>query len=163
MAVIPQSEFPALLGEIFSLASQAGLAIDQIGYQPKELEGQGLLRYGLAFSVHGDYGQVKRFIYSLEQSERLFVIDGLTLSGGQEAGEATVELRLQLRHSDGSHEQANCSPYCQDIFLASFTFWATLRIRFLRSVLDGLQSSRLPLPRCLRQRCNRVPERGPGE
>jgi type IV pilus assembly protein PilO len=96
-AVIPaKSEFPALLGEIFSLAGQAGLTIDQIAYQPKEVEGQGLLRYGLAFSVHGDYGQLKRFIYSLEQSERLIVIDGLTLSGGRESGEATVELRLQL-------------------------------------------------------------------
>jgi type IV pilus assembly protein PilO len=95
-AVIPaKNEFPALLGEVFFLAGQAGLAIDQISYQPKEMEGQGLLRYGLAFSVHGDYGQVKRFIYSLEQSERLIVIDGLTLSGGREPGEATVELRLQ--------------------------------------------------------------------
>jgi type IV pilus assembly protein PilO len=96
-AVIPaKSEFPALLGEIFSLAGQAGLTIDQISYQPKEIEGRGLLHYGLAFSVHGDYGQVKRFIYSLEQSDRLIVIDGLTLSGGRESGEATVELRLQL-------------------------------------------------------------------
>jgi type IV pilus assembly protein PilO len=96
-AVIPlKGEFPALLGEIFSLAGQAGLTIDQISYQPKEEEGQGLLRYGLAFSVHGDYSQVKRFIYSLEQSERLIVIDGLALSGGRESGEAMVELRLQL-------------------------------------------------------------------
>jgi type IV pilus assembly protein PilO len=96
-AVIPsKSGFPALLGEIFSLAGQAGLTIDQIGYQPKEVEGRGLLRYGLAFSVNGDYGQIKRFIYSLEQSERLIVIDSLTLSGGRESGLATVELRLQL-------------------------------------------------------------------
>jgi len=96
-AVIPsKTEFPALLGEIFSLAGQAGLTIDQIGYQPKEVEGRGLLRYGLAFSVNGDYGQIKRFIYSLEQSERLIVIDSLTLSGGRESGLATVELRLQL-------------------------------------------------------------------
>jgi type IV pilus assembly protein PilO len=96
-ATIPaKSEFPALLGEIFSLANQAGLTIDQIGYQPKEVEGEGLLRYGLAFSVRGDYGQVKRFIHSLEQSERLMGIDGLTLSGGRDSGEAKVELRLQL-------------------------------------------------------------------
>jgi type IV pilus assembly protein PilO len=91
-----KNEFPALLGEVFFLADQAGLAIDQVSYQPKEVEGQGLLRYGLAFSVRGNYGQVKRFIHSLEQSERLMIIDGLTLSGGRESGEAKVELRLQL-------------------------------------------------------------------
>lgn len=96
-AAIPaKNEFPALLGEIFSLADRAGLSIERIGYQPKEVEGQGLLRYGLAFSVHGDYGQLKRFIHSLERSQRLIVIDGLTLSGGREPGEAQVELRLQL-------------------------------------------------------------------
>lgn len=95
-AIPAKSEFSALLGEIFSLADKAGLSIDRIGYQPKEIEGQRVLRYGLAFSVHGDYGQVKRFIHSLEQSERLIVIDGLTLSGGRESGEAQVELRLQL-------------------------------------------------------------------
>lgn len=96
-AAIPaKSEFPALLGEIFSLADKTGLSIERIGYQPGEVDGQGLLRYGLAFSVHGDYGQVKRFIHFLERSDRLIVIDGLTLSGGRAAGEAQVELRLQL-------------------------------------------------------------------
>jgi len=96
-ATIPgKNEFPKLLGEIFSLTSQAGLAIDQISYQPKELADQGLLRYGLAFTVRGSYGQVKRFVHSLEQSERLLIIDSLTLSGGRDSGEALVELRLQL-------------------------------------------------------------------
>lgn len=96
-AAIPgKNEFPKLLGEIFSLSGKAGLSIDQISYQPKEVAGQGLLRYGLAFTVRGSYSQIKRFVYSLEQSERLLVIDSLTLSGGRETGEALVELRLQL-------------------------------------------------------------------
>jgi len=96
-ATIPaKTELPALVGDVSALAGQAGLAIDNIVYQPKELEGQGLLRYGLAFSVHGEYGQVKRFIYSLEQSERLIVIDGITLSGSREPGLTKVELHLQL-------------------------------------------------------------------
>lgn len=96
-ASIPvRSEFTALIGEIFSLAEEAGLTIDRIGYDPKEMAGQGLLRYGLAFSVRGDYGQIKTFIYSLEQSQRLIVIDELALSGGGEPGQAQVELRLRL-------------------------------------------------------------------
>lgn len=95
-AAIPsRSEFTALIGEIFSLADRAGLVIDSIGYDPKEIAGQNLLRYGFSFSVKGDYGQVKRFIHSLEQSERLIVIDDLALSGGK-AGAAQVELRLRL-------------------------------------------------------------------
>lgn len=96
-AAIPtKNEFPQLLDEIFTLAGKAGLAIDQISYQPKEIAEQGLLRYGLAFTVRGSYGQIKRFVHSLEQSERLLVIDSLTLSGSPEAGAATVDLRLQM-------------------------------------------------------------------
>lgn len=95
-AIPPKSEYTALIGEIFSLAGRAGLAIDSIGYDPKEIAGQNLLRYGLAFSVKGDYGQIKRFIHSLEQSERLIVIEDLALSGGGQPGEAQVELRLRL-------------------------------------------------------------------
>lgn len=95
-AIPTKSEFPALLAEIFSLAGRSGLVIDKIGYTPKEIEDQSVLRYGMAFSVEGDYGQVKRFISALEQSSRLIVIDDLSLSGDQEAGNSKVELSLKL-------------------------------------------------------------------
>ena len=53
-AVLPdKNEFPALIGEIFSLAGKAGLTIDRIGYDPKEIAAKGVLRYGLGFSVRG--------------------------------------------------------------------------------------------------------------
>ena len=54
-----------------------------------------MLRYGLGFSVRGDYGRIKRFIFSLEQSDRLIVIDALGLRRGGE-GEASVDLSLKL-------------------------------------------------------------------
>lgn len=95
-AAIPsRTEFTTLIGEIFSLAEQAGLAIDRIGYDPEEVAGRGLLRYGLQFSVTGEYGEIKKFVYSLEQSERLVAIEGLTLSGGgPERGQVALRMRL---------------------------------------------------------------------
>ncbi|WP_027715751.1 type 4a pilus biogenesis protein PilO [Desulfuromonas sp. TF] len=96
-AIPPRTEFTALIGEIFSLAGKAGLSIDRIGYDPKEVAGQGLLRYTLDFSVSGDYGQIKRFVYSLEQSDRLIAIEELSLSGGEgKSKEGDVNLRVRL-------------------------------------------------------------------
>jgi type IV pilus assembly protein PilO len=95
-AAIPsRAEFTALIGEVYSLAGKAGLSIDRIAYDPKEVTGRGLLRYSLNFSVRGDYGQIKRFVYSLEQSDRLIAIEELSLSGG-EAEEGEVNLRVRL-------------------------------------------------------------------
>lgn len=94
-AIPSRAEFTALIGEIFSLAQRAGLSIDRVGYDPNEIPERGLLRYALNFSLGGDYGQVKRFVYSLEQSERLIIIEELSLRGGETA-QGDVDLRIRL-------------------------------------------------------------------
>jgi type IV pilus assembly protein PilO len=95
-AIPPKAEFPALIGELYSLAESAGLEINQIGYDHKELPEQGLLRYALGFAVRGDYGQVKQFIFSLEQAPRLMAIEDVSLSGGGAPGAEQVALQLRL-------------------------------------------------------------------
>jgi type IV pilus assembly protein PilO len=91
-----RSDFTAFLAEIFSLASQAGLTIEKIAYNPEEMTEWGLLRYSLSFSVQGDYNRVKRFIHSLEQSSRILAIDGVSLSGAGQEKEAGVSLSIRL-------------------------------------------------------------------
>lgn len=94
-AIPPRSAFTDLIGEVFSLASEAGLAIDRIGYDPEEDTGRNLLRYGLQFTVTGRYGELKRFVYALEQSERLIAIEELTLRSGEaQGGEVALAVRL---------------------------------------------------------------------
>lgn len=94
-AIPAKTDYTALIGEIFSLAAAAGLDIGSVSYAPKEIPEEGLLRYALSFSVQGNYEQIKRFIFSLEQSGRLVAIENLSLGGGR-TGETGVELRLQL-------------------------------------------------------------------
>jgi type IV pilus assembly protein PilO len=94
-AIPPKTEFTALIGEIFSLAQNAGLGIDQITYTPKEEE-KGLLSDALAFTVTGTYQQIKKFIFSLEQSRRLIALEEISLSGGEQSGQEQVSLRLKL-------------------------------------------------------------------
>lgn len=92
-----RSEFPALMSDLYLLAQKAGLDIERITYEPKIVTEAGLLRYSLVFSVAGDYGQVKAFVHSLEQSTRLIAIEEIALSSGEnDQGDRSVMLRLRL-------------------------------------------------------------------
>ncbi len=95
-AIPSRTEFTVLIGELYTLAQEAGLEIDQISYNPEPVDERELLRYGLVFSVTGDYRQIKRFVHSLEQSERLVAIEDLSLSGSDDQGRQQVSLRLRL-------------------------------------------------------------------
>lgn len=93
--IAPYEDFPVFLGELYDHATGAGLRIDRISYRPEKQQPVSLLRYGLGFSVTGAYGQVKRFIYALEQSPRLIVLEEMALAGQKTEGDR-VTLRIEL-------------------------------------------------------------------
>ncbi|NIR34149.1 MAG: type 4a pilus biogenesis protein PilO [Desulfuromonadales bacterium] len=89
-------EFTGFIGELFNLARQAGLSIDQVLYKPEGVPEYRLLRYDLSFSVSGDYGEIKKFIFSLEQSPRIIVIEEVVLVGANKAERSSVNLKIGL-------------------------------------------------------------------
>ncbi len=89
-------EFSELLRELFALAEGAGLSIERISYDPKAIEERGVLRYSLVFSVAGNYGQLKKFVHSLEQSPRIIALEEMALSGAGERRAGEVQLRLRF-------------------------------------------------------------------
>ena len=97
--LIPEkADFSAFLGELFDWSQQAGLEIHQISYQPELEKETGFLRYGLSFSVKGDYSQVKKFIHLLENSRRILLIEKISLGGSSasQVGQQQVDLRIEL-------------------------------------------------------------------
>lgn len=90
--------FSVFLGELFDWSEQAGLEIHQVSYQPKHEEETGFLYYGLSFSVKGDYPQVKKFIHLLENTERILLIEKISLVGSSssEKDQNSVDLRIEL-------------------------------------------------------------------
>ena len=92
----PKTDFTGLIRELFVLSSAAGLDIDQIKYAPKQLETEGILEYGVSFDITGRYAQLKRFIFELEQSPRVLIIDEIVLTKRGEADQENVGLRIQL-------------------------------------------------------------------
>ncbi|MBE0596298.1 MAG: type 4a pilus biogenesis protein PilO [Desulfuromonadales bacterium] len=95
-AIPARNELTGLLKEIFTLAGNAGLNIERISYDPKQVEENQLLRYGLVFSVGGEYGQIKKFIYLLEQSTRIIAIEEIALSSNDSDAGAGVKLNIRL-------------------------------------------------------------------
>jgi len=86
-------DFTGLIEELLVLANKARLNITRVSYASEELKQSPLLKFKLSFNVTGEYEQVKRFIYSLEQSTRLLVIKQISL---QETAEEGVNLLLNL-------------------------------------------------------------------
>lgn len=89
--------FSELIGDLYALADQCNLKISQIGYSQKELPESGILSYALKFSLTGTYDELKRFIYGLEESKRLVVIEQMALNAAnRDDGAGSVSLSLNL-------------------------------------------------------------------
>lgn len=97
-ALLPSlRNFSELIGDLYTLAEQCNLEISQIGYTQKEFTETGILAYALKFSLTGTYDELKRFVYGLEESGRLIVIEQVTLNATKgEEGAALVSLSLNL-------------------------------------------------------------------
>jgi type IV pilus assembly protein PilO len=102
-AVPDYQEFTGLIDELLVLSNRARLNITQVGYHSETLKEAPLLKYTLDFTVTGDYEQLKKFIFALEQSVRLITIKQISLQSTEESG---VNLRLSLetffRTGDGA-------------------------------------------------------------
>ena len=89
--------FSELIGDLYALAEQCNLEISRIGYTQKEISETGLMAYALKFSLTGTYDELKRFIYGLEESKRLVVIEQMALNAAKgEEGASLVSLSLSL-------------------------------------------------------------------
>lgn len=93
-----QIDFSDFIGELFEWGQQANLKIHQINYQPKQDKETRFLRYGLSFSVKGEYAQVKKFIHLLENSRRIILIEKISLRGSSatQKGQPQVDLQIEL-------------------------------------------------------------------
>jgi len=97
-SIIPvRGELSGLIAELYEVANASGLEVKQVSYTPSEIPAQELISYALSFSLNGNYGEIKKFIFSLEQSERLIVIDKISLSAAPSSDKSRqVTLRIGL-------------------------------------------------------------------
>jgi type IV pilus assembly protein PilO len=96
-------DFTALIEELLVLSNRTRLNITQISYSSEDFKKGMLLKFSLNFNVAGNYEQVKKFIYSLEQSSRLISIKQISLQN-VEGNAVKLGLSLETLFRSGSRE-----------------------------------------------------------
>jgi type IV pilus assembly protein PilO len=87
------AQYSAVSGELGKVASENGVRVSQIAYEPKAAEIPNLQRVVINANLDGDYLHVVKFINALERDRMFFIVDSLTLA--QEQG-GTVRLQVRL-------------------------------------------------------------------
>lgn len=88
-------EFTRVTGEIFNKAESLNLLIQSTNYRSEAIKGSNLVKVTVSMPVTGSYGEIKRFIYELETSPRLFIIQDLSLGSGKtEEGDVSLSLTI---------------------------------------------------------------------
>jgi len=87
------AQYSAVSSELGKVASQTGVRVSQISYDPKPAEVASLQQVVINANLDGDYLQVVKFINALERDKMFFMVDSLTLA--QEQG-GIVRLQMKL-------------------------------------------------------------------
>ncbi len=92
-----EQRLTAIISEVRRLATQAGLEPTSVSYPEKELEEFGLEQKSFAFTVAGNYADLRKLINSLELTPSFLILDEIGL--GQQGGGSKSSLRINLRIS----------------------------------------------------------------
>ena len=93
---IPRWEdFTKVMGEVYNKAERLNLLIESASYQPFPVKDSGFVQVTVTMPVTGSYADIKRFVYDLETSPRLFIIENLSLGSGK-GGDGDISLKLIL-------------------------------------------------------------------
>lgn len=87
------AQYSAISSELGKVASQTGVRVSQISYDPKPAEVPSLQEVAINANLDGDYLQVVKFINALERDKMFFMVDSLTLA--QEQG-GIVKLQVKV-------------------------------------------------------------------
>lgn len=84
-----------VLNDVFKAARRNGLTITSADYNPVTIKATDISRYFFSFPVEGRYRQVKKFIYDIENSKHMLVVESITMSSSKKArGRIGVDIEL---------------------------------------------------------------------
>lgn len=89
-----KSGYSAVVNELDAITAAAAVRKGSMTFQSKLLEGQSLTEVGITTTVEGDYPSLARFVNRLEQSQRFFVIENLSLASSPNSPIIKLNLRL---------------------------------------------------------------------
>lgn len=93
--LLPQKEgFSTVVNELDAMAAAAAVRKGTVNFKTKSLQGHSLFEVGLSTTVEGDYPSLVRFVNKIEQSQRFFVIENLSLASSPNSPVIKLNLRL---------------------------------------------------------------------
>jgi type IV pilus assembly protein PilO len=93
--LIPKKDFAAFLSELFATAKGNSVPISGITYKPSVIAEEGLVSYGIGFTVSGKYAAVKSFIADLARYPEMVTVDAISLANPSQT-EESVGLRVEM-------------------------------------------------------------------
>ena len=86
-----------ILRSVGTATHDAGLRVGRYSYSAEEIKDLDLSRFGIQFTVAGEYAQVRRMLAALQASPEFLVVNRIGFSG--EEGATTRELQIGVRLS----------------------------------------------------------------
>jgi hypothetical protein len=90
----PSNGYSAITAEMGVVASKASLRIDDLTFKQKPIPNRGMEVVDMDATVTGDYVSVVRFLNSLQRSENLYEVDGLSLTEDSQNHTANGPIRV---------------------------------------------------------------------
>jgi len=88
------AQYSAVSSELAKVASETGVRVSKIAYDPKPAEVPNLQQVVINANLDGDYLQVVKFINAMERDRMFFMVDSLTLAQEQ-GGMVRLEVKLE--------------------------------------------------------------------
>jgi len=85
-----------ILRAVGDATRDAGLLPGTYSYTAKEEKRLGYVRFGIGFQVIGEYPQIRKMLASLQASPEFLIVDGLTLTKGEDAASRTLDIGVRI-------------------------------------------------------------------
>jgi Tfp pilus assembly protein PilO len=85
-----------ILRAVGSATRNAGLLPDSFAYSADEERGTGFIRFGVRFSVEGEYGQIRQMLAELQASPEFLVVQNLSLSGDEDPVSRDLRMTVSI-------------------------------------------------------------------
>jgi type IV pilus assembly protein PilO len=94
------AEYSGVSDELGNLASDTGVHLTGVKYDPKDAPIEGLQKLNMEITLSGDYLQEVKFINALERDKMFFLIDGIALA--EQQGNVRLQLKMETYLRSGA-------------------------------------------------------------
>ncbi len=85
-----------IMRAVGSATRDAGLLPGAYSYSADQDDQLGYVRFGIAFQVDGEYGQIRRMLAALQASPEFLIVDGLTLVKSDDPASRLLSIGVRL-------------------------------------------------------------------